>query len=516
MAESRTRNAVKNIKSGVINNIINVITPFITRTVLLKVLGSDYLGLNGLFSSILQVLNMAELGFSSAIVFSLYRPLAEDDDKKVTALMCLYRKVYRIIGCAVFGIGICLLPFLKYLISGSYPIGINIYIIYLIYLANTSLSYFLFAYKGSLLTASQHQSVITNISSVLMICRFIYQIIVLLILRNYYIYLIGNTVYTVLYNIWVAYVVNRRYSRYFKTKEELDKETKFQIKQQIKGLIIGKISYISRNSFDSIVLSTFCGLTAVAVYSNYYYIFSAVLSIILLLGQSITAGIGNRIATESKESNYSDFMKFNFIYSWIGTWFSICLFCLYQPFMTIWAGESLTASFEVMLLFVLYFYITQMAQCRSVYATAAGLWWEIRISQIGEMVANITLNIILGYYFGMTGILLATIISVFVFGILMQTMIVFKCYFERTALNYYKSQIMWLVRLIIIGTVTYSICQAVSSIFNNQWIAFFANLTICALLPNIIITLFNKMHLECKVYEKDMIGYFTQFIKLKR
>ena len=165
MAESKTKNAVTNIRSGLLNNFIVLFIPFIVRTVMIKVLGSDYLGLDSLFTSILQVINMAELGFSSTIVFSLYQPLAENHVNEVCAYMALYRKVYSCIGCIVLAAGIVILPFLPQLINGTYPQDVNLYIIYFMYLINTSLSYFLFAYKGALLTAAQKQSHIYGISS---------------------------------------------------------------------------------------------------------------------------------------------------------------------------------------------------------------------------------------------------------------------------------------------------------------------------------------------------------------
>ena len=187
---SRTKNAARNVLFGLINKIIVLLFPFAIRAIIIQTLGSEYLGLNSLFTSILQVLNLAELGFNSAVVYSMYKPIAENDTNTICALMNLYRKIYRIIGIIVVVVGLILLPFLSYLIKGSYPTDINIYILYIIYLFNTGLTYFLFAYKSALLTAHQRSDVISNVQSIAFILQYVIQIIILLKTKNYYMFVI--------------------------------------------------------------------------------------------------------------------------------------------------------------------------------------------------------------------------------------------------------------------------------------------------------------------------------------
>ena len=307
----------------------------------------------------------------------------------------------------------------------------------------------------------------------------------------------------------VARVTKKEFPLYV-CKGTLDKESINKVTQQVKGLVIGKISYTSRNSFDSILISMICGLTVVAVYSNYYYIFSAALGIILVLGQSITAGIGNCIATVSAEVNYTNFKKFNFYYNWIGCWFSICLLCLYQPFMKIWVGNEFTASYEVMFLFVIYFYVTQVTQLSSVYAAAAGIWWEIRFVQIGEMITNLALNILLGWKFGVVGILWATIISVFVYCFIMQTIIGFKCYFKRTALEYFWIEFKWLICFVCMSALSYGLCSLVN-LGNITKLIYCA--LICILVPNIFIVVGSFLNKKNRPYLYGLIYYLKAFLK---
>lgn len=509
MKESRTYNAFRNVRSGLINNFIILFTPFITRTIIIKILGSEYLGLNGLFTSILQVLNMAELGFSNAIVFSLYQPIAENDVNRVCAYLSLYKKVYTCIGAAIFTIGTIISPFLPYLINGSYPSNINLYIIYLLYLVNTSLSYFLFAYKSAILTAAQKQSKIYEISTGLTFAKLLFQIIVLIILKNYYFYLIGNLLYTIAYNLLIAIITQKEFPLFI-CKGKLDKSSMQQVIQEIKGLIIGKISFTSRNSFDNIVLSMFCGLTMVAIYSNYYYIFSSALGILLIIGQSITAGIGNCLATETADTNYVRFKKLNFYYNWIGSWFSVCLLCLYQPFMQLWLGKKFVAPDYVMLLFVIYFYITQISQLCSVYAAASGIWWEIRYAQIGEMIMNLCLNFILGWKFGITGILIATIITVFIFSFLMQAEIGFHCYFKINAIEYFIIEAKWVLKTFFMAFCSYYLCN----VFNFKLLTeFIYCIIICTTIPNLLIFITSYINKGEKKYIEELIHYATKIKK---
>ena len=168
----RTKNAVRNLVFGFINKMIIMLFPFVIRTIIIRELGAGYLGLGSLFTSILQVLNLAELGFSSAVVFCMYKPIAEKDSETICALLNLYKQIYRIIGIVILVIGLALTPFLPYLIKGTVPNGINIYILYYIYLFNTAITYFLFAYKSTLLVAHQRNDVVSNISSLTNILQY--------------------------------------------------------------------------------------------------------------------------------------------------------------------------------------------------------------------------------------------------------------------------------------------------------------------------------------------------------
>lgn len=496
MSQSRTSNAKTNAVSGLINLIVTLAIPFIVRTVLLRKLGAEYLGLNSLFTSILQVLNMAELGFSSAVTFSLYKPLAEHDNVTVCAYLTYFKKVYEIIGMVVIVAGTLLLPFIPYLVKGSYPAGINIYIIFGIYILNTSFSYLFWGYKTVLLSALQKSSILSNIATILTIFKSALQILALLVLGNFYFYVLSILLITIINNITVKYIVDRFYPAYL-GRGELKIEQKKIISKQVGGLAIGKISNTARNSFDSIVLAMFFGLVDSAIYSNYYYIVASALALITVLTNAIAAGIGDSVATETPQKNYKDFKKFYVLFTWIGAWCTISMVCLYQPFMELWVGDKLVVSEGTMFMFVVYFYILQSGQFRAVYTRACGIWWELRYLTVAEAFSNLLLNFILGYYFGMKGILIATIVTVFLFSIVgVGKMTINQC-FKMSAIEFFITSGVYAVITAILATGTYLLVSAVEF---NGFIGLIIKAGLCFVVPNVVILVLIMMNRTTRTY----------------
>ena len=312
----RKKNSIRNIEFGFLNKIITIIFPFIMRTALIYTMGSEYLGLSSLFSSILQVLSLSELGIGSAMVFELYRPIAENDTKKICKLQNLYKKIYRTIGIVILALGICILPFLGVFIKDGYPTDVNIYVLYVLYLLNSSASYLLYAYKSTLLTAYQRRDIISNIGTVVHIFLYAMQLICLINFHNYYTYVIWLPIFTIIENIITAIYVKKMYPD-CEPKGKLDKEEIKSIFVRVRDLFGHKLSAVVTNSVDTIVISSFIGLNMVTIYNNYYYLMSAISGILDIVYQGILAGIGNSLVAESIEKNKKDFDKFFFINAWI-------------------------------------------------------------------------------------------------------------------------------------------------------------------------------------------------------
>lgn len=314
MKIERTKNATRNIIFGLALTQFQILAPFLMRTAMIYFMGMEYLGLNSLFSSILQVLNLAELGVGSAMVFSMYKPIAEDDSQTICALLKLYRTYYLIIGLVVAFVGIILLPFIPRLIKGNIPSGLNVYILYLLNLGATVLSYWLFAYKNSLLTAFQRNDLSSKVTLLTTCFQYVLQLAVLAFIKNYYWYLIVALFTQALTNVVTAIVVTRYYQDYHPVGV-LDKQLVKSINHRIRDLFTSKLGGVIVNSVDSIVISAFLGLTALAIYQNYFFILTAIISLVSVIFASCMAGIGNSIVIETVDKNFMDLKKFTFIIS---------------------------------------------------------------------------------------------------------------------------------------------------------------------------------------------------------
>lgn len=427
---NRTKNAKRNIGFGIINRVVTILLPFIVRTAIIYTLGVQYLGLNSLFSSILQVLNLAELGFGEAIVYSMYKPISEGDGEKISSLLNAFRKIYFLVGVIIAAVGLAMMPFLPYLIHGSYPKELNLHILYLIYLGNTVISYWLFAYKSSLLQALQRNDVVSKIDIIIKVLLNSLQFFSLFLFKDYYIFLVIMPFCTIISNLYTSHYVDKHFSQYV-CKGKISKDEKDSIKHNVIGLSVSKVCSISRNSLDSIFISSFLGLTVTAIYANYYYVMNAVTMLLVILVNSLCSVVGNSIAQDSKKKNYDDMIKLNFIYMWIASWATTCLFCLYQPFMVLWVGRDYLLDLPTVALLCSYFYALKTGDVRTIFVQGSGLYWQQRFRALGEALCNITLNWIFVQTMGIFGVILATLVSLLFFNFYLSTKILFRYYFDE-------------------------------------------------------------------------------------
>lgn len=502
---SRTKNSIKNIFFGLINRFVMMFFPFFVKTIMIKQLGAEYLGLNNLFSSILQVLSLSELGIGTAMVFSMYKPMAEKNYELLCALLNLYKKVFRLIGLIILILGLSLMPFLKYFISGTIPKDINIYILYFIYLINTVLSYLLFAYKKSLLEANQNNSVESKLNTIVSICLYTAQIIAILVSKNYYVYAILIPVSTLLLNIYRSIIVDRLFPN-VNCSGSVDKSIQNEIKRKVGALIGHKIGTTVITSADSIVISSFLGLQALAIYSNYYYILSSLIGLITIFYNATTASIGNSLLVDSIEKNYNDFKKFNFANVWLVSWCTICLVCLYQPFMKIWMGSELMLPFSMVALFALYFYTWLSRRIGLTYKDAAGLWEQDLIKPYLGAIVNIISNIYLVNTIGIEGVLISTIFVMVFIYFPWETKVLFSKLFPHGIKEYCIKQCFFAIVTFGVCFITYNIC----SNFNMGGIfELMIKMGICIIIPNI---LFILVYFKLNEF-KEIVIMVNRFIK---
>lgn len=510
MKIDRTKNSVRNIAMGFLNKFVMLLVPFIIRTIIIYLLGTNYVGLNSLFISILTVLSLTELGFGSAIVFFLYKPIAENDTKTICALLNLYRKIYYIIGSVILVLGLGLMPFLEVFIESDIPAGLNIYVLYGMYLANTVATYFFFGYKNAILKAVQRNDIISNITTVVYLLMYGIQIAVLFATKNYYIYVLLIPLFNIVLNIATAIYTQKKYPQYIAKGKEYNVDKK-DMKQKVSGLMMSKIGAATRNTFDSIVISSFIGLTQVGIYNNYYYILTALAGIFAVILNSILAGIGNSIAVESREKNYRDFRIINFMYMLISGAATVCLVTLTQPFMEIWVGEELMFPTYISFLFCFYFYLLRQGDISSIYFNAIGLWWKGKWRYLIEAVLNLALNIVLGKYFGVLGIIVATIATILCFSYLYGSTFIFKYYFgKKHYWNYIFRNVAYFFVTLTAAAAAYYLCSFIT-LEGDKWILVGAWFIKLAISVAVSLLVFYLAYFRTKIYQNSI-----RWIKLKK
>lgn len=480
MADSRTKNSLRNLVYGVANKTVILLLPFATRTIILYLLGASYLGIGTLFSSVLSFLSLAELGLGSAIVYSMYKPIAENDTDAVCALLKYYKRIYRVIGIIILLLGTLVVPAVPLLIKGDIPSGVNAYILYYIYLLNSVISYFFAGYRQSILSAHQRLDITNKISIVFNLLIQVLQIALLYTTRSMYAYAIAPLCGTLGTNL-VNYLVTRKKYPDICCKGEISDDLKNGIKKRISGLFGTKLNSTVVHSADVVVVSAFLGLTATAQYGNYYYIMNAVCGFIMIIYSSVTASIGNKLVTDSIEDNYSLFKKMNFFNAWIVAVGCTCFVCLYEPFMELWVGKDYQLGIGFSILMTVYFFVYDIQRTVLTFKDAAGLWYEDRMRPYVSMVFNVVSNFVLVQIIGIYGVVLSSVIA-FLISVPWANKVLFRCLFKKSPAINLLAMCKYAVITVVSCAVSYGIC----SLCIGGIVGLIVRLATCVVVSNIV------------------------------
>lgn len=517
MKIERAKNAGRNIVVGTFLKIYQIAFPFVIRTVMIYYMSVEYLGLNGLFSSVIQVLNLAELGVSSAMVFSMYRPIVKDDCGRICALLKLYRRYYRIIGAVIAVLGLVLLPFLPYLIkTDTIPADIDVNVLYLMNLFNCVISYMLLAYRSSLMIAHQRNDIISRITLVTDTVMYLMQLGVIIFTKNYYLYTAVIVLLQMINNIICGLYSGKLYPQY-KPEGEISLQDKAAISSRIRDLFTAKFGSVIVLSSDNIVVSAFLGLTVLAMYQNYYYILSAVIGIISVIFSACMSGLGNSFIVETKEKNYNDFKTFTFIISWIAGFCTSCFLCLYQPFMELWVGSELCLDFSAVICFCVYYYFFEINQLLNTYKDAAGIWHEDRFRPLVTAMTNLLMNLIMVQFWGIYGVLLSTVLSMMMIGMPWLIRTLFGTLFSKHLIpDYLKKLIVYTVVSAVACCITFFVCSLIQF---DGIPGLLVKLAICIIVPNMMfLSVYfrtTEFHRACHLLEHITSGRI-KLIKLFR
>ena len=482
---SRTNNSLKNIRYAAFFKLAVVLVNFISRRVFTAVLTDAYLGLNGTFANILSMLSLAELGVGTAITYSMYKPLAEQDEDQLLGLMALYRKFYWIIGIVIAVIGAGLTPFLPKLIHDHAALNVpHIKLIYLLFVFDSALSYF-FVYKQSMITADQKQYIVTFYQNVILILSVIAQIIFLLLTKNYFVFLGIKIAATFLTNLLLAKRANQLYP-FLKENHNavLPAETRATISKNIRATLMHKIGAVVVFETDNFLIMYFIGAIAVGFYTNYLMITQGLMNVITMVFRSLTASVGNLCAEEDKTHARDVFWKLDFFTRWLYGFSAICLLVLLNHFIgSIWLHkERYLFSFPIVLLICLNFYLTGMRQGVLTFRDAMGLYWYDRHKPIAESLINLGVSIALAKPFGIAGIFIGTFVSSITTCCWIEPYILFKHGFRSSSKPYFLKYAIHTAITVALGCATWGLCSLLPS---AGFMPFIGKLFICAIIPNL-------------------------------
>lgn len=463
MSESRTKNSAKNFTISIAVQIVALIATFVNRTIFIKILNSDYLGVNGLFTNILTILSFAELGLGSVILYGMYKPTRDGDTQKLSALFNFYKKAYRIIAVVILFAGLLVIPFLTYIIDEEPQIVEDIRLVFFLFLGNTVCSYLL-SYSKSLFTAYQKDYVnvlIERSAHIICVCV---QLVFLWITHNYIGYLIIQILATFLGNLVISLYCKYKYSDIVSDRRAtLDKNEIKDTFVNIRSIFFYKIGSVVLNATDNIIITKIIGVTVVGVCSNYTLLIGTVEALLFKGLSTIVASIGNLNASNSYEAKRKVFEELNFCVYWLYGFCSIELAVLLNKAIFVWLGSSyVIENYWCVLALVLNFYIFGTNFGPSNYRVTMGYFKEARFTPVFASIINVTLSIILGYKWGLLGIYISTSIArIFTFGIVDPITVLRKGLNTRLSYFYYR-QFLALLITIVNGLICYKVISYIN------------------------------------------------------
>lgn len=478
----RTEHVVKNLKFAAVSELVLAVLKFVSRRVFVLLLGKEYLGVSGLFTDILSMLSLAELGFSVSITYSLYQPVAQGNTTLIKSLMQLYRRVYRSVFVIVLAAGLSLTPFLDFFVK-EMPENIpNISLIYVLNVVNASVSY-LFAYKSTLLFVYQKKYIDSLIRTAVSVIAAVAQIGVLLITGNYVFYLFISIGAALTQNVLISVKTDRLYP-YLKEKDisPLPVEILHDIRRNVGAMILHRIGAVAIFSTDNILISKFVGIGTTGLYSNYVMIRGFLNVMVNALFNAITPALGNLNATETEQNRQAAFRRLNFFSAWLFGWMSICLLWLYDPFIRIWLGGNYLLPRPVVLIIVINFYVNSMRIPVANTKSVMGLFWDERYKSILEPPLNLAVSILLAQRWGIFGILSGTLISTMALPFWVEPLGLYRHGLKQPIGEYFLRYLGHLLLTAAAGGLTGLACSAAG----EGLFGFVLRLLFCILIPNAV------------------------------
>lgn len=492
--KSRTEYSVMNTTVAFAAQATAILMVFFTRVVFTRMLSEGYVGINGLFTDILNILSLSELGVGTAITYALYGPIARNDIKKQQILMRMFRTFYRITAGVVLIAGLCLIPFLDILMKDRPDVD-HLIIIYLLYLLNSFVSYLLI-YKKILVDAHQMNYITVMYHNGFLVLQDICQIIVLLLTRNFILFLIVAVVCTMSGNICMSRKADRLFP-YLKEpcKERLLQEERRDIFKNVKAMLMHKIGNVVVNNTDNLLISSFVGVVTAGIYSNYYLIIGSVRQVLDQAMLGVAASVGNLGVTEEKEKVRQIFDRLFFIGYWLFGFAGICLLELLNPFVELAFGERYLFRKEIVLILCINFCINGMRRAVLIFKESMGLFWYDRYKAVAEAVLNLVISVLLVTKFGVAGIFAGTFCSTVLTSVWVEPYVIYKYRLEKPVTEFFTKYAGYLGVMAVVWGITEYCCRFISG---QVFLVLICRLGICLIVPNILLWLIYRRTVEWK------------------
>ena len=472
----RSANSFKNLFVSVVAQIITLLVSFVSRTIFVKVLTTEYLGLSGLFSNILSVLSLSELGIGNAIIINLYKPLAEKDEIAVSKYMNFYAKAYRLIGILILIFGFISTPFLQYIVKTDDSIP-NLRLIYFLFVLNSAVSYF-FASKRTIFTVDQKEYVNTINRNMFLLVQNLIQIIVLMLTQSYIMYICIMVLCTFSSNLHISILADKQYP-YLRNKQvALNKIEIKDLTKSMKAIMLHKVGNVLINSTDNLIISMMLGVYWVGMYSNYSMVVGMVTTFALIVFAACSASIGNINAVESSEKVYSVFRTMTFLSLWIYGFCSISFVCLFQPFITVWIGNDYLLDMTTVIVIVIAFFLKGIIGVTSTFLDVTKLFLNTRWVPLLTATINLAVSVLAVAYFGLAGVFGGTIVSYLLTMVWINPFMLYKSGFNKKFREYIGFIVPRIILIFIAGFITYFLTIHVDY--------FVVQILICIVVPNMI------------------------------
>lgn len=497
----RQRKALINSSANMLSFLIVFVPNLILRRVFLEELGSNWLGLNSLYSNIISWLSIAELGVGTAIIFSLYKPYANNDKKKIKAYIKFYESFYKKIGIFILIMGIIIAPFLKYFIEDNLDFKIVI-LTFILFILNSFISY-MFSHRLCILNVSQESYKITYGTMFSKLAIIFLQVFMIKIYPSFIVYSIIQLVINLFYFILIDNYVKKKYNWLVNLDEDLDSNEKGMLLTNVRAMFIHKIGSLIVFSTDNIVISKFVGLTILGRYSNYQMIISAVQTLIGNVFNGLTSSIGNLIAEDDKEKIYDIHKKIFFLNFWIVSFVIIAFYNTLNQFVVIWVGKENLLDNVTFIIILINLYFTLMRASVTRFQEGSGHFQQDKYAALLEAIINLGCSLILVNYLGLVGVFIGTLISNLTIIFWTKPYVVYKYVFNKNVGLYYIQYFKYL----LIGILTLIVTSYLSQPFQYQY-SFGAFIINC--LINIIII--NSIYILI-FYKTEEFKYYMSFIK---